>query len=281
MKKPVIYKIRNVTNGKFYVGSTSNTRERFRNHRKGLRRGVHHCPHLQAAWNKYGEDCFKFEIVQDVDAAEKLWDAEAVWLNENFGKPWCYNAGRSPEAPMRGRFGKDHPSFGKKLSDEVKQNIRESTLKQWQDADPRTGKKHSEESKAKISTKVQAAIAEGRGGKFVPSEETRRKMSEALKGNQCAKGYKRTPEEIEKIRERTKGNQNWLGKKHSEESKLKMSKQVLEVTTGIQFPSLTAVLQHYGMKMPTLRRALLAGKPISRGQFMGLVFQYVDLPPAT
>ena len=281
MKKPVIYKIRNVTNGKFYVGSTSNTRERFRNHRKGLRRGVHHCPHLQAAWNKYGEDCFKFEIVQDVDAAEKLWDAEAVWLNENFGKPWCYNAGRSPEAPMRGRFGKDHPSFGKKLSDEVKQNIRESTLKQWATSDPRTGQKHTEETRALISSKVQQVVAEGRGGCFIPSEETRKKMSASLMGNQNTKGHIRTEEHRRNLSIANTGNQNWLGKKHSEESKLKMSKQVLEATTGIQFPSLTAVLQHYGMKMPTLRRALLSNSPITKGQFMGLVFQYIDLPPAT
>ena len=40
------------------------------------------------------------------------------------------------------------------------------------------------------------------------------------------------------------------------------------------FDSLTAVLTHYQMTMPTLRRALVAGKPITKGKFVGLVFVY-------
>jgi hypothetical protein len=162
------------------------------------------------------------------------------------------------------------------MSQEQKTVLSNYTKQQWLDADPRTGTQHSEETRAKISVKVQAALTEGRGGKFIPSEETRRKMSEALKGNQCAKGYKRTPEEIEKIRARTKGNQNWLGKSHSEESKLKMSKRILEVSTNTEFTSLSAALKHYTMTMPTLRRALLSGCPITKARFAGLQFKYID-----
>jgi hypothetical protein len=165
------------------------------------------------------------------------------------------------------------------MPEEQKTVLSNFAKQQWLDADPRTGTQHSEEAKAKISAKVQAALAKGRGGKFIPSEETRRKMSEALKGNQCAKGYKRTPEEIEKIRERTKGNQNWLGKSHSEESKLKMSKRILEVSTNMEFASLSAALKHYTMTMPTLRRALLCNNPITKGRHKGLHFMYLDTSP--
>jgi hypothetical protein len=160
-----------------------------------------------------------------------------------------------------------------------KQALSEVTKRQWATSDPRTGQKHTEETKALISAKVQQAVAEGRGGCFIPSEETRKKMSASLMGNQNTKGHIRTEEHRRNLSIANTGNQNWLGKKHSEESKLKMSKQVLETTTGMRFPSLTAVLQHYDMKMPTLRRVLITGKPISRGKFIGLVFQYIDPSP--
>jgi hypothetical protein len=178
---------------------------------------------------------------------------------------------------MRGIQKERHPNFGKPISEEQRQQI-STTLKDFYAQDysnhPRVGKQHTDETKAKISAKVNKALAEGRGGAFIPSEETRQKMSEALKGNQNALGYKRTDAEREAIRQRTLGNQNFLGKKHTEEAKEKMRKKVLEQTSGQTFDSLTAVLEHYQMTMPTLRRALLSGKPISKGKFVGCVFVY-------
>lgn len=277
MKEPVIYKIRNVVNGKFYVGSTADTRERFRTHRNRLRNNKHHCLHLQASWNKYGEDCFKFEVVETVASVELLWGIENRWLEENFGKPHCYNAGRSADAPMRGRTGELSPNYKRVWGQEFKDKVAVG-IKAVYDADPsshpRLGKQHTKETKALISAKVNQAVAEGRGGAFIPSEETRQKMSKALKGNQNALGYKRTDAAREAIRQRTMGNQNFLGKTHTEESKEKMRKKVLEQTSGQMFDSLTAVLTHYQMTMPTLRRALLSGKPISKGKFVGCVFVY-------
>jgi group I intron endonuclease len=276
----VIYKIINLVNDKFYVGSTINKKVRFRQHRRFLRQNRHHCKHLQAAWNLYGESKFTFEVVEFVDISLDLAGVEDTYLAEHVGKSHCYNSGYSSRAPWRGAPAHVTPNYGNTMSQEQKTVLSNYTKQQWLDADPRTGTQHSPETKAKISAKVQVALSEGRGGKFIPSEETRRKMSEALKGNQCAKGYKRTPEEIEKIRARTKGNQNWLGKSHSEESKLKMSKRILEVSTNTEFTSLSAALKHYTMTMPTLRRALLSGCPITKGRFAGLAFKYVD-PPST
>jgi group I intron endonuclease len=277
MKEPVIYKIRNVVNNKFYVGSTTSTRERFRNHRKMLRGNRHHCLHLQASWNKYGEDCFKFEVVETAVSEEMLWQVEDRWLDENFGKPHCYNSGRSAAAPMRGRTGELSPNYGRVWGQEFKDRVSDG-VKALYAADPsshpRLGKQHTEEAKAKISAKVQQAVAEGRGGAFIPSDETRQKMSEALKGNQNALGYKRTDAEREAIRQRTLGNKNFLGKKHTEEAKQKLRKKVLEQTSGQVYDSLTAVLDHYEMTMPTLRRALVSGKPITKGKFAGLLFVY-------
>jgi group I intron endonuclease len=277
----VIYKIINLVNDKFYVGSTINKKTRFRQHRRLLRQSRHHCKHLQAAWNLYGESKFTFEVVEFVDSSLDLAGVEDTYLAEHVGKDHCYNSGYSSRAPWRGAPAHVTPNYGNTMSQEQKTVLSNYTKQQWLDADPRTGTQHSPETKAKISAKVQVALSEGRGGKFIPSEETRRKMSEALKGNQCAKGYKRTPEEIEKIRERAMGNQIWLGKSHSEESKLKMSKRILEVSTSTEFTSLSAALKHYTMTMPTLRRALLSGCPITKGRFEGLQFKYIDTPIKT
>ena len=280
MKEPVIYKIRNVVNNKFYVGSTTDTRERFRNHRQMLRGKRHHCPHLQASWNKYGEDCFKFEVVEIVESVELLWVAEGLWLSEHFKKPYCYNAGASPEAPMRGRFGPMHPSYGKPVTEEQKAAI-SATLKAFYAEDPnnhpRLGTQHTDETKVKISAKVQQAVAEGRGGAFIPSEETRQKMSESLKGNQNALGCKRTDAEREAIRQRTMGNQNFLGKTHTEESKQKLRRPLYALLpdgTRQDFIGVSAAGEALGVAYPMLLRAMKAQRPIAKGKFKGWQFFY-------
>lgn len=280
MKQPVIYKIRNVVNNKFYVGSTLDTRERFRNHRKMLRGNRHHSHHLQASWNKYGEDCFRFEVVEQVEAEALLWQVEDRWLEEHFGKPYCYNAGRSAEAPMRGRFGALHPGYGKPVSEEQREQISQ-TLKEFYAQDyfnhPRVGKQHTEETKAKIGEKVRQAAAEGRGGAFIPSEETRQKMSDALKGNQNAKGYKRSEAEREAIRQRTLGNKNFLGKTHTEEAKDKLRKAMYALLpdgSRRDFIGVSAAGQEIGVAYPMIVRACKAGKPISKGKLAGWQFFY-------
>jgi len=283
---PVIYKIRNVVNQKFYVGSTINMKERTRGHRSRLRNNRHHSPHLQAAWNKYGEDCFKFEVVEEVASVDELQTTEDRWLTEHVGQPYCYNTSKFSDAPWRGVPKELHPSFGSIVSDDEKLRI-SSALKAYYAEDPdnhpRVGTEHTDETKAKISAKVQQAVVEGRGGKFIPSEETRKRMSQALKGNQNAKGHVRSEEHRRKLAEAVTGNQNWLGRTHTEETKAKLSKRVLETTTGTKFPSLSAVLAHYGLKMPTLRRALVSGRPLSKGPHQGLAFRYLDdpLPPTS
>jgi len=138
--KNVIYKIRNVVNGKFYVGSTVDSRVRFQTHRRNLKKGKHQSPHMQAAWDKYGEDCFKFEVVEVIECSEDLLTAEQKWLDDHAGKPYCYNWATDASAPMRGKKhtektialvkanrtapkGETHYRFGKQLSDEIRKKI--------------------------------------------------------------------------------------------------------------------------------------------------------------
>jgi len=280
MAQNVIYKIRNLINDKFYVGSAMDTRSRFRQHRRLLRRGTHHCKHLQAAWSKYGEDRFRFEVVEQCSAADQLESAEDRWLVEHVGEPYCYNSGRSAKAPWRGTKGMGiAPMSGKSLTDGAKQQLREAALSQWETSDPRTGRTHSDETRAKISEKIQQALAEGRGGKFIPSEETRAKMSAALRGNQNAKGHERSEEHRRKLSESAKGNQHWLGRSHTEEARIKMGVAVVAIDPeGVEHPYATISMLRaaMGLNPPTVHRALGSGTPLTKGRYAGWLFYYAE-----
>jgi group I intron endonuclease len=75
-----VYQILCVPTGKVYVGSASNLRIRWREHRWTLNRGTHHSQYLQRAWNKYGETEFVFSVLELVPP-ELLLEAEQQWIN--------------------------------------------------------------------------------------------------------------------------------------------------------------------------------------------------------
>lgn len=201
MKKAVIYKIINLNNGKFYVGSTNNQRERFRTHRNKLRANTHHCAHLQAAWNKYGEDAFLFKVIEEVENDSLLQAAEDIWLAEWVGNERCYNHGLRSGAPWRGVAKELHPNFGRVMTEEQKAVLREARLAQ---PDPRKGKRHTEESKQRISDAKLANPSKYWQGKTRP-EETRKKISDAQKGvKKAPRVY--TEEGLRKAQENMKRN---------------------------------------------------------------------------
>ncbi len=59
-----IYCIENTENHKKYIGLSRNIEQRWNEHRSKLRRGKHGNIYLQRAWDNYGEDAFKFYIVE-------------------------------------------------------------------------------------------------------------------------------------------------------------------------------------------------------------------------
>src|SRR4030065_2348259 len=103
-----IYIIENKVNGKLYVGSSINPKQRWRQHRFQLKRGTHHCRRLQNAWTKYGRSEFTFLVVErDVDllflsAREQF----TMWRYEVN----CYNQS----------LHVDQPSYGYKHSTETR-----------------------------------------------------------------------------------------------------------------------------------------------------------------
>lgn len=85
----VIYSITNVVDQKRYIGQTKIFAHRKVEHLSALRRNVHHNVYLQRAWNKYGENCFEFEILQsdceDLNVAEKSWISIYNTINNDCG----------------------------------------------------------------------------------------------------------------------------------------------------------------------------------------------------
>jgi group I intron endonuclease len=155
-----VYAIRNVQNGKRYIGSSGNLDTRRRQHFAALRRGVSSSSILQNAFRKYGEQAFVFDVIE-VCSDTELLRREQFYIDSL--KP-AYNVGKfanektrlglksSPEhvammsAALKGRAS---PMKGKKFTAEHRRKISEHHLAG--NSGGRSGFKHTAEAKAKIS----------------------------------------------------------------------------------------------------------------------------------
>lgn len=192
-----IYAIRNKINGKQYIGSAVHFRNRFKEHRSKLTRGLHHSRKLQNSWNKNGADVFEFLIVEVVAEKAMLIAREQHWIDHYSAAKLGYNI--SPTAGS---------TLGVKASAETCEK-RSKTLRSLSASmfaarsAAAKGRKFTEEHKAKIAA---AHIGTKR------SEEARRKMSEAAKAQ---------PEEVRKARAASRA---WY--RPTEETKRKVSEKM-------------------------------------------------------
>lgn len=98
-----IYKIINLDTNKYYLGSTKEIKKRTLRHFNELRKNKHHCIHLQRAFNKYGEDNFKLEIILE---CENYKDKEQELLDSiSFSE--LYNVSKSASG---GDLISNHPN---------------------------------------------------------------------------------------------------------------------------------------------------------------------------
>jgi len=81
MSNSGIYIIENLSNGKRYVGSAVNLNSRKSCHFTSLVKNKHANVKLQSAWNKYGECCFIFYVIEYVDDKTKLIEREQYWID--------------------------------------------------------------------------------------------------------------------------------------------------------------------------------------------------------
>jgi group I intron endonuclease len=145
-----IYKITNLINNKFYIGSAVSLLSRYHTHKNSFVKNKHKNQHLQNSINKYGIDNFKFEVIELCNKKELLIKEQYYIDTLNPDYNICLIAGNS---------------LGVKRSEEYKENQRKI----------QTGLKHiphSEETKRKIS--------ESNKGRKNPKESIERQRQKLL-----------------------------------------------------------------------------------------------------
>lgn len=80
----ILYEIKHTDSGMRYVGLTTRPAKiRWKEHTYSLRKGNHHNRYLQSAWTKYGENHFEFNIINELNTAEELSNAEIEYIRNN------------------------------------------------------------------------------------------------------------------------------------------------------------------------------------------------------
>lgn len=68
--KTGIYKITNIVNNKYYIGSSKDIVQRLKRHFTNLKNNQHPNKHLQYSFNKYGENNFTTEIIEECNISD-------------------------------------------------------------------------------------------------------------------------------------------------------------------------------------------------------------------
>jgi group I intron endonuclease len=227
MIKSGVYKITNTDNGKIYVGSSVNLSARKAEHLRTLRRNCHDNQHLQRSFNIHGEQAFKFSVLEYVEDKNKLLEREQYYIDtlnaceKSIGYNICKTAGNCLGRPCKQETRKalSKANKGKKRSNEFCRDCAERASGK---RNPFFGKHRSEETKKKISDAL-------KGRKAKPlTEEHRKKISKSLRGR------KRRPLTINEKCSISEGL-----KKYFSEHRCANSKRVRNIDTGEIYESVT------------------------------------------
>jgi group I intron endonuclease len=162
----VVYKILNTINNKFYIGSTIHFTTRKREHIYALKHKIHRNSLLQRAWDKYGEENFKFEILEILDTnadLKKILETEQKYLDLllPYEREIGYNLN-----PVAGS------NLGFKMPESAKEKLKIIN----------TGKKHSLETRRRIS-EIQKGKKRKFSSKLLTSQKCRHENNPSAKLN--------------------------------------------------------------------------------------------------
>ena len=168
--KSGIYCIENLVNNKKYIGQSINIDYRWSKHKSELKNGNHDNDYLQKSYNKYGIDCFQFNVLEYCDK-DKLDEREDYYINlyHTMDRAFGYNLKSGGQAHNH-------------VCDEVRQKISESNKQAYKNSNLK--QKRSQDALAQwadpcIKAKI-IGVNNGMYGK-THNEEARKKISEARK----------------------------------------------------------------------------------------------------
>jgi group I intron endonuclease len=198
--KPGIYAIIHKDSGKRYIGSARNMSRRIQAHKRKLIDNKHPNKHLQAAWMKYGQGSFMFCIIEHCMEKDLLQreqfhidDRAELNLSPTAGRTSGIKYNESVRIANSNRVKKlwADPKYREKLMSIGPIKGGKISIAKKGMPGGMTGKKHSEETKAKIR-----------------AAHTGMKMSpEARENNRRAQtGKKMSPESIEKTAAANRGH---------------------------------------------------------------------------
>lgn len=194
-----IYIIKNVVNGKAYVGQSIHIRLRWREEKSSLRGGYFRNEHLQASWNRYGESSFEWRVLENV-APDLLDVREQAWIaHYKSNQKMCgYNQTAGGEQrkiiteALRKRLSDSH----KGLRNTPEQNIKIGLASKARGCKHLIGTKRPQAIKDKISRSMKLLRQQQKdaGHPVRPSEEACLKglATQALHGPSAATRAKRS-----------------------------------------------------------------------------------------
>lgn len=209
---PGIYRIKHVDSNKSYIGSAINLKNRLRRHYTDLKKGIHPNSHLQRAFDKYGIDKFKIDVIElfnDIDYKDLINIEKKYIIKEDL-----LNKGYNQMIDNRSFM-----TMLNKSKDHIKSNV-ERCSKAVISFDMNTGKKIKEYSSlteasfsVKTSTSNISRVCKGslsyvKGLVFCYSDEYNE--NKVYRAKHWAKGEKMNKYHKKNL---TKANQSRLGKK--------------------------------------------------------------------
>lgn len=191
-----VYTITNKANGKIYVGSSSNIEKRWKTHLNSLQKGMHHNCKLQNDYVKYSENYFELNILEET--TNNLKTKEDQYIAKLNSKETGYNIADANFGDTL-TYHPDREGRIARMTLKLHQTINLMSAQERKDTYGKIGSSNSNYNETLIHNCIHC------GAKLSHSTINRR-------GNNC-----------NDCRDRTGIKNPFYGKKHSDETKAKLS----------------------------------------------------------
>lgn len=173
-----VYRISNIVNGKFYIGSSAYIKSRRSSHFLKLCKGIHTNKHLQFAYTKYGASNFIFEVIEFCEPL-KCVEREQYYID--MYSPTDRKVGYNTRTIADSQLGTKRSEESRKRISEGHKGIKQKPESILKSIESRKWYKPSEETKEKIR--------KGNLGRKL-SEKQRNQISESNRGRKMSERHK-------------------------------------------------------------------------------------------